>query len=126
MLDIILRVLLGFLIFGIVGWISILLFGPLTGLVNGVAYLLAKGVRRVFGINGTWDLGTSLAATGIGLGKLAVGFCFFAALFLYSFLYPTLSNIAEFFTVATFVALLTIWMPSVFLLGLFGSHLREV
>ena len=126
MVDISPRLLFGFLIVTIGGGIAMFLFGMLTALVNGVAYFLAKGVRGVFGINGTWTLGTSLAAAGVGLGKLAVGFCFIAALILYSFLYPTLEGVGQFFAGAAFVALLTIWMPSVFLLGLFGGGLEEV
>lgn len=121
----ILRIAVGLGIFLILGWLATLLFGVFTGLVNGVAYFLARGTRRLFGIEGTWRFGTSVAAAGIDLGKLGVEFCFFIALFLYSFLYPTIGNIAQFFAAATVFAVLVVWMPSVFLLGLFADTLEK-
>lgn len=126
MVQVILRILVGLGIFLILGWLATLLFGVFTGLVNSIAYFLARGTRRLFGIEGTWRFGTSVAAAGIGLGKLGVEFCFFVALFLYSFLYPTIGNVAQFFTAATFIAVLAVWMPSVFFFGLFAGTLDEI
>lgn len=125
-MNVILRIIIGFGIFALSSWIGTLLFGVVTGLVNGIAYFLARGMRRLFGIEGTWRFGASVAAAGIGLGKLGVEFCFFVALFLYSFLYPTIGNVAGFFAAATFIALLAVWMPSVFFFGLFTGTLEEI
>lgn len=102
-----------------------MLFGMFTGLVNAIAYFLARGTRKLFGIQGTWHFGASASTVGIGLGKFGTEFCFFAALFLYCVLYPTIGNIAQFFAVATFIAVLAVWMPSVFFFGLFVGTLEE-
>ncbi|MFC2015016.1 hypothetical protein ACFLUP_03390 [Chloroflexota bacterium] len=124
--QVILRILLGLVIFGLISWLATLVFGVFTGIVNGAAYFLARGTRRLFGFDGTWRFGTSVAAAGIGLGKLVAGSCFFITLFLLCIFYPTIGRVAQVFGAITFFAFLAVWMPSVFFLGLFAGTLEEI
>jgi hypothetical protein len=121
--DIILRILLGFVILMFLGWLWTLLFGLFTGLVNGIALLLARGTRKLFGIDGQWDLGFEISTALTSLAKSVVTAAFWVALIGYAFLYPTGTTIWEISAGIAILGTLVGWMPSVFLMGLFAKEL---
>lgn len=122
-MDHVLRLLLGIPIFVLVLWLWALLFALCTTVVNGLALGLARLLRRVFGIRGQWDFGTAVARLGVEVGKVAATVCFWVAVLWYAFLYPTGAAVAEVSATLTAAAVLMIWMPSLFLLGLFADRL---
>lgn len=121
-MDHVLRLFLGIPIFVLVVWLWAFLFGLFTTVVNGLALGLARLLRRVFGIRGGWDFGTAAAQVGAECGKIAASFCFWVAVLCYAFLYPTAAAVAEGSAALAAAAVLTIWMPSVFLFGLFAER----
>jgi hypothetical protein len=121
--DILLRILIGFLILAFLGWLWTLLFSLFTGLVNGVAYALARGTRRLFGIDGQWDFGLGLSVTLASLAKSGVMTAFWVAVVGYAFLYPTGTTIWEIAAGVAILGTLMAWMPSVFLTALFARDI---
>ena len=121
--DVVLRILLGFLILVLLGGLWALLFGLFTGLVNGVAFALARGTRRLFGIDGQWDLGLSVSVNLASLAKSAVTAAFWVAVVGYAFLYPTGATIWEIAAGLAILGTFVAWMPSVFLTALFAREI---
>lgn len=117
--DILLRILLGFVILAFLGWLWTLLFSLFTGLVNGVAYALARGTRRLFGIDGQWDFGIGVSVTVASIAKSGVTAAFWVAVVGYAFLYPTAATIWEIAARVAILGTLMVWMPSIFLTALF-------
>lgn len=113
--DILLRILLGFVILAL--WT--LLFSLFTWLVNGVAYALARGTRRLFGIDGQWDFGVGVSVTVASIAKSGVTAAFWVAVVGYAFLYPTAATIWEIAARVAILGTLMVWMPSIFLTALF-------
>jgi hypothetical protein len=119
--DIVVRILLGFAILMLLGWLWTLLFSLFVGLVNGVAFALARGTRKLFGISGQWDLGFEISTTLVSLAKTVVTAAFWFALIGYAFLYPTGATIWEIAAAVAVLGTLAAWMPTVFLMGLTGE-----
>jgi hypothetical protein len=119
-MDIVARVLIGLLLWPIAYFVSMFMFSIVTGLANGLALLLARLTRRVFGIRGTWVNGAA-SALGVGsLAKMTAGFCLGLSIFIYAVL-PGAETVGAWIAAAAFGAALLVWMPSLFV----GSLLSE-
>jgi hypothetical protein len=121
--DVVLRILLGFLILAFLGTLWRFLFALFTGLVNGVAFALARGTRRLFGIEGQWDFGFSVSVILTSIANTVVTAALWVAVVGYAFLYPTGATIWEIAAGVAILGTLMAWMPSVFLTGLFAGKI---
>jgi len=118
--DVVLRILLGFLILALLAWLWTLLFALFVGLVNGVAFALARGTRRLFGVDGQWDFGLGVSEILASLSKSVVTAAFWVSVVGYAFLYPTGATIWDIAAGVAILGTLMAWMPSVFLAALFA------
>lgn len=119
-MDIVIRILIGLILFGFVGWVTYFLFGVLELVFNGTAYAFGRGVRKALRLNGSPDGATGLAFGAVTLAKSVYGFAIFAAIFLYSFFYPSLQTGSNIAIRVALASLLLLWAPSVFVLGILG------
>jgi hypothetical protein len=124
--DILIRGLLGLFIFAILGYIWLFVFNVIVLIVNGLALAVARGTRKLFGIKGQWDLGFGASVTVSGLAKGVIGLAFWVSILGYSFVYPAGQDIWNLAAAVAFVGLVTVWMPSVFFLGLFMGEDRSI
>lgn len=122
MRDVVLRILIGFPILMFLGLLWMFLFSLFTGLVNGVAFVLARGTRKLFGIDGQWDWGLGASVTLASLAKSGVTAAFWVAVVGYAFLYPTGATIWEIAAGLAVLGTLVAWMPTVFLTALFARE----
>ena len=109
--DVIIRILIGIPILMLLGWLWTLLFGLFVGLVNGAAFALARGTRRLFGIDGQWDWGVGVSVTLGSFAKTGVTAAFWLAVVGYAFLYPTGATIWETTAAVAILGTLVVWMP---------------
>lgn len=118
-MDIVVRVFVGLLLWPFIFMISTFIFTMLTGVINVVAIALAKGTRRIFGLDGTWTTGTELAVTAGVIAKSVAGFCLGLSVFIYAVI-PGGASASGWVAAVALGSALVVWMPSLFLASLFS------
>jgi len=112
-MEVVVRVVIGLLLFPLIYWLASLIFGLVTGIVNVIAYATARGVRRIFGIDGTWINGTAVAL-GIGsITKTLSSFLLGLSIFVFAAIPPG-DRVAGWMLTAAWGLALAVWMPSLF------------
>lgn len=124
-MDIAVRILVGLIVFGFVGWITYFLFGVLELIFNGTAYAAGRGLRKLSGASGSHAGIAGFAGGLVEITKGLYGFAIFVAIFSYSFFYPNLQSVSNTAMAIALGCLLLLWAPSVFLLGFAGAGTRQ-
>jgi len=116
MFDIIDRILLGFLILGVGGWLSWFFVNLLTDLSIAIAALAAKGVRALFGVRGTWTTDAAVALVAVAVGKAGVSMFLVGSLFFYAFfaIHQESSTVLDFLVAGVLLSATVVLLPSVF------------
>ena len=120
-MDIVFRVLIGLLLFGLLGWISTLLYGLTTAVVVAPGMFMARFLRWVFRVKRGWGTGTAIGALFLSLGKTTSGSMFYLGTFWYFVVAPYGPPIEEWAILVSFLALVFAWMPGAFFAFLFAD-----
>ena len=121
-MDFVWRFLIGLVILAVLGGFWMFLFGLLTSVINGIAFFFAKLIRRIFGIHGAWVQGATLALLGVQLFKAVASGLFWISVIWYALFVPRGQFIADGAAMLAGFTLVMLWMPSVFLWGLFSEY----
>lgn len=112
---------MGLVLFPFIVGISFFIFSIITGIANFLAYGLAKGMRALFGIKGSWVTGATISIAVASMAKyfsmtlLVLGILIFLVV-------PVTEPVSGWMTAGAGILAFSVWMPAVFLGALFATN----